>query len=97
MDNLIAPLEFTDGEASVFIRDNVCAICLGELIAQPSQAEGRTWNVVCVDEGSIMYAHSFVSRGKAEAVTQMRLEVAKDITPPGPKRSPEELIKLLGF
>jgi hypothetical protein len=93
-DNLLAPLEFEDADVDRFIRDHRCVYGC-KLDIRPIKGT-RKWTVNCQTHGPIM-AHNFVKVGIIEHNEQGRMWAERDLRPDRPKRTPEEILKELGF
>ena len=94
--NLIAPLEFDEVEIGKFLRDHVCALCRGHLMAK--HAEGRKYHVSCPSHGVIM-SHNSIHRAQAEKADhneRMGLLELRD-SRPKERRSASEILQELGF
>ena len=99
-DSLIAPLQFDRNEIQEFIRDNVCAGCLGGLVQ--AYVSSNVYSAHCIDCETDIMAHNFISKAQAEQGKKLdgisKLEIYHEkIKRNGPKRTPEEILKELGF
>lgn len=90
--NLLEPIKFDEGEVSIFLRDNLCALCLGHLVARP--AESRQFIVECLEHGPIM-SHNAVSKHIAKTVKSDRFAGTLEMRKVGKPRPADEIIKEL--
>jgi hypothetical protein len=75
--NRLEPIELeNDGEAALFVRDNVCSECQGHLVLFP--APGRKWQAKCPEHGWIM-AHNYMSKADALRRDQQIRSIQMDI------------------
>jgi hypothetical protein len=93
-ENILAPIILDDGEASGFVRDRVCAGCLGYLFLRPMQ--DRKWKVICQKCGDIIKGgHIHIS--EAEKAEHRTLEGLRELRPETPPRPAAEILAELGF
>ena len=71
-NNLLDPLEFEEGEISLFLRDHACVTCVssgddGHLLSRP--VESRKWQAFCPKCGPVL-AHTHIHKARREAARQ---------------------------
>jgi hypothetical protein len=67
---------FPDGLIEIFLRDNVCARCYGELAKQP--AENRLWDAHCPACGTA-WSGATIRRSTAEKRGQQALSELREV------------------
>jgi hypothetical protein len=86
--NLLHPLTFEPVEAARFALRHRCALCLASLVA-----DGEHIN--CPECG-VMYEHTVIKVGKAEAIQSDRVGYGRELRPKSDK-SETDILKELGF
>ena len=99
-ESLVEPLTFDRYEVAEFKKKNVCATCQGRLTE--AYIERDVFRLHCIDCGHDIYKHNYMSKAKADRMNSATavgaLEIRCEQIKNNPvKRSPEEILKELGF
>ena len=95
-DSLISPLEFSGLEIQEFVRDNACSVCLGSLVQV--DIENDMYHAHCIECETDIMAHNFTRKSDADMSRKARSVAHLELFHrDGPKRTPEEILKELGF
>lgn len=94
-ENILAPIILDDGKASGFIRDRVCAACLGYLFLKPTT--DRRWLVHCPKCKINIIEGGHIHESEAERQEHKTREGLRELRPDKPRRSEAEILAELGF
>ena len=93
--NELEPIVLPDGEADKFVRDRVCAGCLGYLGLKPTG--DRRWFVHCAMCKVNIIDGGHVHESNVERNEHKVREGLRELRPDKPRRSEAEILAELGF
>ena len=90
----ILRLQLTETEVGLFIRDNVCANCQGDLLTK--HAPQRTWLIVCPKCGQVPIG-GYIPRYQGTKIEQDKANTLMDLGTAKEPREEDTILNELGF